>query len=157
VQLAVNQQPVLWRSFDNAGRETAREYQSGLQLQQAFDAFNRLTAQQWQTGTQSQQRQYRYSTLHQLVSVTDNQNGDVEYQYNTLDQLVSKNHSIDASQGEQYQWDSFGNPTGDGIEVKQDRLLRFHENQYQYDDSGNQLSVTAPGNVSNASLMVLTS
>ena len=42
------------------------------------------------------------------------------------------------------QW-RFGNPTGDGIEVKQGRLLRFHENQYQYDDSGNQLSATAPG------------
>lgn len=144
-QLAVNQQPVLWRSFDNAGRETAREYQSGLQLQQEFDAFNRLTVQQWQTGTQSLQRQYRYSALHQLVLVTDNRNGDVEYQYNTLDQFVSKQHSTDASQSEQHQWDSFGNPTGDGIEVKQDRLLRFHENQYQYDDSGNQLSATAPG------------
>ncbi len=144
-QLAVNQQPVLWRSFDNAGRETAREYQSGLQLQQEFDAFNRLTAQQWQIGARSQQRQYCYSALHQLVAVTDNQNGDVQYQYNNLDQLVSKQHSTDASQNEQQQWDSFGNPTGDGIEVKQDRLLRFHDNQYQYDDSGNQLSATAPG------------
>ncbi|WNO61010.1 RHS repeat-associated core domain-containing protein [Rheinheimera sp. MMS21-TC3] len=42
------------------------------------------------------------------------------------------------------QW-RFGNPTGDGIEVKQGRLLRFHENQYQYDDNGNQLAATAPG------------
>ena len=135
----------MWRSFDNAGRETAREYQSGLQLQQAFDAFNRLTVQQWQTGTRSQQRQYRYSALHQLVSVTDNQNGDVEYQYNTLDQLVSKSHSTDVSQNEQQQWDSFGNPTGDGVEVQQDRLLHYHDNQYQYDDNGNQLTALAAG------------
>lgn len=144
-QLAVNQQPVMWRSFDNAGRETAREYQSGLQLNQQFDAFNRLTAQHWQLGEKSRQRQYRYSTLHQLLAVTDNQSGDIEYQYNKLDQLVSKQHSKDASQNEQHQWDSFGNPTGEGIEVQQDRLLRYHDNQYQYDDNGNQLTALAAG------------
>lgn len=143
-QLAVNQQPVIWRSFDSAGRETAREYQTGLQLAQQFDAFNRLTSQQWQFAGTEQQRQYRYSALHQLISVTDNHSGDIEYQYNDLDQLVSKTHSTDNSQNEQHQWDSFGNPRGDDIEIKQDRLIRYHDRQYQYDDCGNQLSVTAP-------------
>ncbi|MDP2713463.1 RHS repeat-associated core domain-containing protein [Rheinheimera sp.] len=148
-QLALNQQPLLWRSFDAAGRETAREYSSGLQLKQQFDAFNRLTAQQWQHNTDDstaqQQRQYHYSGLHQLLKVTDNQKGDTEYQYNNLDQLISKSHSSDNGQSEQLQWDSFGNPAGDAVEVKQDRLLRYHDNQYQYDDSGNQFSATAPG------------
>ncbi|MDP5143333.1 polymorphic toxin type 15 domain-containing protein [Rheinheimera baltica] len=147
-QLALNQQPILWRSFDNAGRETAREYASGLQLSQQFDSFNRLTTQQWQHGTNSSsahQRHYRYSALHQLLNVTDNQHGDTSYQYNALDQLVSKTHSTEPSQNEQHQWDSFGNPAGDEVDVKQDRLLRYHDNQYQYDDSGNQLSATAPG------------
>ncbi|MBV2129706.1 RHS repeat-associated core domain-containing protein [Arsukibacterium indicum] len=144
-QLAVNQQPLLWRTFDCAGRETAREYQSGLLLQQQFDAFNRLTSQQWQRGEQTQQRQYSYSPLHQLQKVTDNQLGDIEYQYNKLDQLISKQHSADPSQNESHQWDSFGNPQGDGIEVKQDRLLRYHNKQYQYDDSGNQIhAVSGP-------------
>lgn len=138
-QLAVNQQPLLWRTFDSAGRETAREYQSGLMLQQQYDVYNRLTAQQWQRGSQSQRRQYRYTALHQLQKVTDNQLGDIEYQYNKLDQLISKQHSADSSQNESHQWDSFGNPHGDGIEVKQDRLLRYHDKQYQYDDSGNQI------------------
>lgn len=144
-QLAVNQQPVIWRSFDAVGRETAREYSSGLQLKQQFDAFNRLTSQQWQYAATQQQRQYCYSGLHQLLKVTDNQKGDTEYQYNSLDQLVSKAHSTDNSQSEQHQWDSFGNPAGDAVEVKQDRLLRYHDNHYQYDDSGNQLSATGPG------------
>jgi len=148
-QLALNQQPLLWRSFDAAGRETAREYSSGLQLKQQFDAFSRLTAQQWQhntdDGAAQQQRQYQYSALHQLLKVTDNQTGGTEYQYNNLDQLVSKAHSTDSSQSEQHQWDSFGNPAGEAVEVKQDRLLRYQDNQYQYDDSGNQLNATAPG------------
>jgi RHS repeat-associated protein len=142
-QLAVNQQPMLWRTFDSAGRETARECQSGLLLQQQFDAFNRLTAQHWQRGEQSQQRHYAYSVLHQLQTVTDNQLGNTEYQYNALDQLVSKQHSTDLSQNETHQWDSFGNPIGEGIEVKQDRLLRYQGKQYQYDDSGNQLTAVA--------------
>ncbi|WP_052748971.1 RHS repeat-associated core domain-containing protein [Arsukibacterium ikkense] len=142
-QLAVNNEPLLWRTFDSAGRETAREYQSGLQLQQQYDAFNRLTAQHWQRGEQHQQRHYSYSVLHQLQKVTDNQLGDTEYQYNALDQLVSKQHSTDPAQSESHQWDSFGNPSGEGIEVKQDRLLRYHGRQYQYDDSGNQQSATA--------------
>ncbi|HEY0922273.1 RHS repeat-associated core domain-containing protein [Rheinheimera pacifica] len=151
-QLALNQQPLLWRSFDAAGREIAREYSSGLQLKQKFDAFNRLTFQQWHSAnngantSEAAQRQYSYSALHQLIKVTDNQQGDTEYQYNNLDQLVSKTHSNDASQNEQHQWDSFGNPCGKGIEVKQDRLLRCHDKQYQYDDSGNQLTSTGPGN-----------
>ena len=144
-QLALNQQPLMWRSFDNAGRETAREYQSGLQLNQQFDAFNRITAQQWQFAEQSRQRQYRYSALHQLLAVTDNQSGDITYNYNELDQLVSKQHSQDTAQNEQHQWDSFGNPVGDGIAVQQDRLLRYHDNQYQYDDNGNQLTALAAG------------
>ncbi len=147
-QLALNQQPILWRSFDNAGRETAREYASGLQLSQQFDCFNRLTFQRWQLGANSSrehQRHYRYSPLHQLLAVTDNQAGATEYLYNSLDQLVSKTHSTEPNQSEQYQWDGFGNPVGDQVEVKQDRLLRYYDNQYQYDDSGNQLSATAPG------------
>ncbi len=143
-QLAVNQQAVLWRTFDSAGRETAREYDSGLTLAQQFDAFNRLTMQQWHRGEQRQQRQYRYTALHQLKKVTDNQLGNTEYQYNKLDQLTSKTHSTDSSQNESHQWDSFGNPTGEGIEVKHDRLLRYHDKQFQYDDSGNQLAVSAP-------------
>ncbi|MDR6982706.1 RHS repeat-associated protein [Rheinheimera pacifica] len=151
-QLALNQQPLLWRSFDTAGRETSREYSSGLQLKQQFDAFSRLTSQQWHSAnngannSETPQRQYSYSALHQLLKVTDSQQGDTEYQYNNLDQLVSKTHSSDASQNEQHQWDSFGNPSGDDIEVKQDRLLRYHDKQYQYDDSGNQLTATGPGN-----------
>ncbi|NRQ42473.1 RHS repeat protein [Rheinheimera sp. YQF-2] len=148
-QLALDQQPLLWRSFDAAGRETAREYSSGLQLSQKFDAFNRLTTQQWQYNTEEsaaqQLRQYSYSALHQLLKVTDNQAGDTEYQYNSLDQLVRKTHSSDNKQSEQHQWDSFGNPVGETVEVKQDRLLRYHDNQYQYDDSGNQLTAIAPG------------
>ncbi|HAW91787.1 MAG: type IV secretion protein Rhs [Rheinheimera sp.] len=138
-QLAVNQQPVIWRTFDSAGRETAREYNSGLMLEQQFDAFNRLTMQHWRRGELGQQRQYSYTPLHQLQKVTDNQLGNTEYQYNSLDQLINKQHSTDPSQNERHQWDSFGNPTGEGIEVKQDRLLRYHDKQYQYDDSGNQL------------------
>ncbi|WP_213994993.1 hypothetical protein [Arsukibacterium sp.] len=141
-QLAVNQQPLLWRTFDAAGRETVREYHSGLLLEQQFDAFNRLTTQQWRRGSQNQQRQYSYTALHQLKKVTDNQLGTTEYQYNKLDQLISKQHSDDSDQNETHQWDSFGNPVGDGIEVKQDRLLRYHDKQFQYDDSGNQLTAT---------------
>ena len=144
-QLAVNQQPVLWRSFDAAGREVGREYHSGLLLKQEFDAFNRLTAQSWQVAQSSHQRRYQYSALHQLISVTDNQSGDAEYQYNELDQLVSKQHSSDTTQSERHSWDSFGNPCAEGVEVQQDRLLRYHDNQYQYDDCGNQLTATAPG------------
>lgn len=145
-QLAVDQQPLLWRTFDAAGREIAREYHSGLLLEQQFDAFNRLTTQQWRRGSQSQQRQYSYTALHQLKKVTDNQLGVTEYQYNKLDQLISKQQSDDSGQNETHQWDSFGNPTGDGIEIKQDRLLRYHNKQYQYDDSGNQLSAASAGN-----------
>ncbi|MBU2114230.1 MAG: RHS domain-containing protein [Gammaproteobacteria bacterium] len=144
-QLALNQQPVMWRSFDAAGRETAREYQNGLQLNQQFDAFNRLTAQQWQHGGSSHNRQYSYSVLHQLISVTDNRLGNTAYQYNELDQLVSKSHSGDSAQNEAHQWDSFGNPSGDGIVVKQDRLLQYQANHYQYDDSGNQTAAIAAG------------
>lgn len=144
-QLAVNQQPVMWRSFDTAGRETAREYQSGLQLNQQFDAFNRLTGQQWQHGDCSHSRQYSYSALHQLLSVTDNQLGNTAYQYNELDQLISKTESRDSTQNEVHQWDSFGNPSGEGIVVKQDRLLQYQANQYQYDDSGNQTAAVSAG------------
>ncbi|GAB2914935.1 RHS repeat-associated core domain-containing protein [Rheinheimera gaetbuli] len=144
-QLAVNQQPVMWRSFDAAGRETAREYHSGMLLNQQFDAFNRLTAQQWQHGDSSHSRQYSYSALHQLLSVTDNQLGNTAYQYNELDQLVSKSHSGDSAQNEAHQWDSFGNPSGDGIVVKQDRLLQYQANHYQYDDSGNQTAAVTAG------------
>jgi RHS repeat-associated protein len=139
IQLAVNQRPLLWRTFDSVGRETAREYDSGLTLEQQFDAFNRLTTQQWYRGGQSQQRQYSYTALHQLQKVTDNQLGNTEYQYNKLDQLVSKQHSHDPTQNESHQWDSFGNPIGEGIAVKQDRLMRYHDKQFKYDDSGNQL------------------
>tara|TARA_R110002126_G_scaffold212488_1_gene359097 strand:- start:2430 stop:6413 length:3984 start_codon:yes stop_codon:yes gene_type:complete len=145
-QLAVNQQPLLWRTFDSVGRETSREYHSGLTLTQQFDAFNRLTTQHWQRSGQIQQRQYHYTALHQLEKVTDNQLGDTEYQYNKLDQLISKQHSTDSSQNERHQWDSFGNPQGDGIDVRQDRLLRYHDKQFQYDDSGNQLHALAGAN-----------
>ena len=144
-QLAVNQLPIMWRSFDIAGRETSREYSSGLQLKQAFDSFSRLTAQQWLVGEQKLSRNYCYSKLHQLLLVTDNQQGDTEYQYNCLDQLERKTHSSDSSQCETHQWDSFGNPTGDEIEVSKDRLLRFYDNQYRYDDSGNQLAINSAG------------
>ncbi|WP_139243763.1 hypothetical protein, partial [Alkalimonas amylolytica] len=47
-QLAINQQPVLWRNFDAARREVHREYSSGLQQHQAFNAFSQLTEQRWQ-------------------------------------------------------------------------------------------------------------
>ena len=144
-QLAINQQPVMWRSFDSAGRETSREYQTGLQLKQAFDSFSRLTAQQWLVGEQKHSRHYSYSKLHQLLLVTDNQRGDTEYQYNCLNQLVCKTHSADRGQCETHHWDSLGNPIGDEVEVAQDRLLRFHDIQYRYDDNGNQLAVSSPG------------
>ncbi|MDP4537656.1 RHS repeat-associated core domain-containing protein [Alkalimonas collagenimarina] len=143
-QLAINQQPVLWRSFDAAGREVHREYASGLQQHQEFDVHSRLTEQRWQgNSTQAmmnhqRERQYQYSALHQVVAVKDNQEGDTRYQYNNIDQLIAKQHSQVSSHNETHQWDSFGNPAGDGIELHNDRLVRYHDHKYQYDACGNQ-------------------
>jgi RHS repeat-associated protein len=144
-QLALNQQPVLWRSFDAAGRETAREYQTGLLLTQTFDAFNRLTAQQWQAEHTQHHRQFNYSALHQLLSVTDNRCGETQYQYNALDQLISKSQGGESAQSETLGWDSFGNPQGDSVVVQHDRLLQYHGRQYQYDDVGNQIRAATTG------------
>ncbi|MEE2000620.1 RHS repeat-associated core domain-containing protein [Alkalimonas sp. MEB108] len=150
-QLAVNQQPVLWRNFDAAGRETHREYSSGLQQHQTFNAFGQLTEQRWQ-GIQAQQsgqlpsreRHYHYSSLHQLTEVQDSQEGDTRYRYNAIDQLIAKEYSKDTSLNETHQWDSFGNPVGEDIELQQDRLTRYHDHSYQYDASGNQTVVIHP-------------
>ncbi|WNO61007.1 RHS repeat-associated core domain-containing protein [Rheinheimera sp. MMS21-TC3] len=149
--LTLNQQPLFTCQYDNAGREISRQYQNGLVLNQQYDAFNRLTQQQWQpeptkdASQNTRQREYQYSALHQVIAIKDNQEGEISYGYNALDQLTSKQHNQDSSQNEQHQWDSFGNPQGDDVEVKQDRLLRYQQNQYQYDASGNQTSFSTSG------------
>jgi RHS repeat-associated protein len=158
--VTLNQQKLFTSQYDNVGREIARQFNSGLALTQQFDAFSRLSQQHWQKGpsanakanveinsqnNQQRQRHYQYSALHQLVNIQDSQNGETAYHYNELDQLTAKIHNQDGSQNEQHQWDSFGNPQGDEIEVQQDRLIRYLQNHYQYDESGNQISVSSKG------------
>ncbi|CAM3812313.1 RHS repeat-associated core domain-containing protein [Rheinheimera salexigens] len=164
-ELKLNQQSLFKSQYDNVGREISRHFNTGLTLSQQFDPFSRLSQQHWQNATSAsaensiekatatfvdintpqRQRHYQYSALHQLIKIQDSQHGNTDYQFNELDQLTAKTHNQDISQNEQHQWDSFGNPQGANIEVKQDRLVRYQNNHYQYDESGNQTSTSSKG------------
>ncbi|WP_394203301.1 RHS repeat-associated core domain-containing protein [Shewanella waksmanii] len=80
------------------------------------------------------------------------------YQYNVLNQLIHNKSVISSAEHEvisddAYYWDDFGNPCNTqnssdehrAVTVKQDRLLALGEQQFRYDQCGNQVQSIAKG------------
>ncbi|WP_344796567.1 RHS repeat-associated core domain-containing protein, partial [Litoribacillus peritrichatus] len=155
-QLGLNDQPLTLRKFDQQDREIERECSNGVLLKQSFDAFGKITQQQWHNlqnasadqnekegQNQAQLRSYQYEKT-QLVAIEDNQLGKKAYVYDELDQLISvQNTKNESHTSESFEWDSFGNPAGDGVVVENDRLIKNNGSSYRYDACGNQIQVDA--------------
>ena len=166
-QQALGNDITLNQTFDSFGRLSEQHW-----LQKDNDG-----AQQPDVKTSfNHQRHYTYDKKHQLLSCDEQTQSAADktihkteekqsFNYNSLSQLVQSsivsqtNNDVisDTNQLENtdYQWDAFGNPKVDktkpkamrGTRVEFDRLLSFEGVDYRYDNSGNQISSIATGQI----------